>query len=290
MLKTVHREISRLNPEDSFLYEERFKDDFDFPIHFHPEYELNFIYNAKHARRIIGDSIEVIDDLELILVGPNLTHGWELYKCSNKNIYEVTIHIPQGILSDRVLSSKAFKAIKDMFNRSKHGIQFSRNTIVDIMPKLKLLSKLSGIQYYLEFLSILDHLAKSKNQRMLSNISEEQSAFGQNDNIQDVYNYIQENFDKKITLDEISKLVHMSPVSFNRFIKNHTGKTFVGYLNHIRISFASRWLLETDLSVEEISYKCGFGNKSNFNKFFKKIKKCTPKEFRNDFFTVKRVL
>ena len=54
MIKNAHREITRLIPEDSFLVEERIKDDFDFPIHFHPEYELNFIYRGKGVRRIIN--------------------------------------------------------------------------------------------------------------------------------------------------------------------------------------------------------------------------------------------
>ena len=65
ILNKIHREITPLSPEDSFLVFDRVKDDFDFPIHFHPEYELNFISNAKGVRRIVGDSMEDIDDLEL---------------------------------------------------------------------------------------------------------------------------------------------------------------------------------------------------------------------------------
>jgi AraC-like DNA-binding protein len=82
----------------------------------------------------------------------------------------------------------------------------------------------------------------------------------------------------------------MSPVSFNRFIKNRTGKTFISYINDTRISFATRWLLETDQSIGEISFMCGFNNIANFNRLFKKAKKCTPKEFRNEFVGTKRVL
>ena len=86
MHKDIHREVTQLAPEDSFLVFDRVKDDFDFPIHFHPEYELNFISNGKGVRRIVGDSIEEIDALELVLVGPNLVHGWELHHCtSTKN-------------------------------------------------------------------------------------------------------------------------------------------------------------------------------------------------------------
>ena len=82
----------------------------------------------------------------------------------------------------------------------------------------------------------------------------------------------------------------MSAVSFNRFIKSRTGKTFITYVNDTRISFATRWLLETDLSIGEIAFKCGFNNIANFNRLFKKSKKCTPKEFKEEFVGVKKVL
>ncbi|MFB9053579.1 AraC family transcriptional regulator [Formosa undariae] len=290
MIKNAHREITRLIPEDSFLVEERIKDDFDFPIHFHPEYELNFIYRGKGVRRIIGDSVENIDDLELVLVGPNIVHGWELHECKCKEIYEITMHIHDDLLNEKTLSRKIFKPIKDMFNRSKHGILFSRETTVNIMPRLMTLPKIIGIRYYLEFISILDELAKSEEQRLLSNSCTEHIDFHNSDKIKKVYEYIQQNFSRTITLAEISELVNMSPVSFNRFIKKRTGKTFISYINDTRISFASRWLLETDQSIGEISFKCGFNNIANFNRLFKKAKKCTPKEFRNEFIGTKRLL
>ena len=290
MIQDAHREITRLIPEDSFLVEERIKDDFDFPIHFHPEYELNFIYKGKNVRRIVGDNTETIDELELVLVGPNLVHGWELHNCTCKEIYEITVHIHQDLLDDKTLSRNIFKPIKDMFSRAKHGILFSKETTVAMMPRLMALTRIPGIRYYLEFISLLDDLAKSENQRLLSNSSAVKEDFHNSDKIKKVYDYIQENFSKTITLNEISELVNMSPVSFNRFIKKRTGQTFVHYLNDTRISFASRWLLETDLSIGEIAFKCGFNNIANFNRLFKKSKKCTPKQFREEFVGVKKVL
>ena len=290
MIQNAHREITRLIPEDSFLVEERVKDDFDFPIHFHPEYELNFIYKGKGVRRIIGDHTEEIEDLELVLVGPNIVHGWELHNCTCKEIYEVTMHIHNDLLGDKMLSRRIFKPIKEMFNRSKHGILFSRETTNDIMPRIMVLPRITGIRYFLEFVSILNDLANSEGQTMLSNSSVEKDDFHNSDKIKKVYDYIQENFSETITLNEISALVNMSPVSFNRFIKKRTAQTFVHYLNDTRISFASRWLLETDLSIGEISFKCGFNNIANFNRLFKKTKNCTPKEFKKQFIGVKRVL
>tara|TARA_R110001583_G_scaffold142294_1_gene294574 strand:+ start:19853 stop:20725 length:873 start_codon:yes stop_codon:yes gene_type:complete len=290
MINNAHREITRLIPEDSFLVEERIKDDFDFPIHFHPEYELNFIFKGKGVRRIIGDHTDIIEDLELVLVGPNIVHGWELHTCTCKEIYELTMHIHDDLLNEKTLARRIFKPIKDMFARSKHGILFSREITIKIMPRFMALTRISGIEYYLEFVSILNDLAKSENQRMLSNSSVEKEDFDNSDKIKKVYEYIQENFSKTITLNEISELVNMSPVTFNRFIKSRTGKTFITYINDTRISFASRWLLDSELSIGEIAFKCGFNTIANFNRLFKKSKQCTPKEFKEQFVGVKKVL
>ncbi len=290
MRNSVHREITQLSPEDSFLVYERIKDDFDFPIHFHPEYELNFIYKGEGVRRIIGDHTSVISDTELVLVGPNLTHGWELNKCTYKEIYEITVHIQQDLLNEKLLSRRIFKSIRDMFNRSKHGILFSQETTMQIMPRLRALPKLNGINYFLEFISILNDLAGSDDQTLLSTQFSEMNDFQNSDRIKKVYEYIQENYSRKIGLDEISQLVNMSPVSFNRFIKKRAGKTFINYVNDTRISYASRWLIESEKSIGEISFQCGFNNIANFNRIFKKSKECTPSEFRKEFVGMQRVL
>jgi len=289
-MNDIHREITQLTPEDSFLVYNRIKDDFTFPIHFHPEFELNFIQNGTGVRRIIGDHMEEIKDLELVLVGPNLVHGWELFKCDNKKIHEITIHVNNDLIDDKLLARKIFKPIKDMFARSTHGILFSKKTIIEIAPRLMNLVNTQGIDYYLEFISILYDLANSRNQRLLSTSASHKADFENSTKIKKVYDYIQKNFQNKISLNEISELVNMSPVSFNRFIKNRTGKTFVAYVNNTRISHATRLLLESDLSISEISFKCGFNNIANFNRIFKKAKNCTPSDYRSEFNSIKRVL
>jgi AraC-like DNA-binding protein len=75
----------------------------------------------------------------------------------------------------------------------------------------------------------------------------------------------------------------MTEVSFSRFFKNRSGKTFIDSLNDIRMGHASRMLIDTTQSISEIAYNCGFNNISNFNRIFKKKKNCTPKEFRESY-------
>ncbi|ALM47945.1 transcriptional regulator [Flavobacterium psychrophilum] len=285
-----HREIPPLTKGDSFLVFDRLKDAFDFPIHYHPEYEINFILNGKGVKRIVGDHIEEIDDVELVLVGPNLYHGWELNKCKNSGIHEITIQFHNDLFSESLLQRRIMMPIKDMFNRANHGILFSKKTGSELADRIVKISKLDGMDYFLEIISILHDMANSRNQRLLSTFTVDYDTFEDDDKMKLVYEYVQKNFSNKITLDDVSDIASMSPVSFNRFIKKRTGKTFVNYLNDIRVGYAARWLVEKDLSISEIAFKSGFNNIANFNRIFKGIKNTTPSQYREEFYGMKRFL
>jgi transcriptional regulator GlxA family with amidase domain len=101
--------------------------------------------------------------------------------------------------------------------------------------------------------------------------------------IDSAFEYMNQNFQKNITLTEVSKLVNMTDVSFSRFFKTRTGITFMDSLLELRLGHASRLLIDTTQSVAEVAYNCGFNNISNFNRLFKKKKGCTPKEFRESY-------
>lgn len=286
----VHREITPLTSQDCFLVFDRVKDFFNFPIHFHPEMELNFIANGKNVRRVVGDSMEEIGDLELVLVGPSLIHGWEQHHCTTKNVHEVTIQFHNDLFDSSFLGRSIMKPVKDMFERSSHGILFSEMATKIMAPRIIKVSKLTGMDYFLELQSIFYDLAISRNQRLLSTSTVQLEDFENSDKLKLLYHFIQENYADKITLADVSNLLNMSDVSFNRFIKKRTGKTFVDYLNAVRIGYASQMLVERDLSVSEIAYKCGFNNIAHFNRIFKKNKDNTPSKYRQDFSGIRRVL
>lgn len=289
-LTNFYREIPPLSGGDSFLVFDRTKDNFDFPVHYHPEFEINFIKNGKGVKRVVGDNIEEIDEVELVLVGPNLYHGWELHKCTNKEIREITIQFHNDLFHESMLSRRIMHPIKDMFNRSIHGILFSKSTAEALTDRLIKLSKLDGMDYFLEITSILYDLATSRNQRLLSTFTVDNDTFEEYDKMKLIYEYVQKNFSEKIKLEDVANVASMTTISFNRFIKKRTGKTFVNYINDIRIGYASRWLIEKDLSVSEIAFKSGFNNIANFNRSFKTIKKRTPSQYRDDFSGLKRIL
>ncbi len=292
MNKQIHREITPLKDQDCFLIFDRERSVFNFPIHFHPEYEINYINNAGGGKRLVGDHIGVIGDKELVMVGPNLYHGWENYRNSGlKPMHEITIQIPRELFTDDLLGRNLLKPLNELFKNADRGILFSQQTIQLVEPKLKSLSQKRGFDSFLVFQSLLYDLAISRDQQLLTNMSfQRQNDFYNSERIEKIYNYVKENYQQKLKLEDAAKLVNMSVISFSRLIKQRTGKSYVDFVNEIRLGYATRWLIESNKSVSEICFDCGFNNISNFNRIFKKRQGCTPSEFRNNFSGIKTVL
>jgi AraC-like DNA-binding protein len=288
--RNVMREITPLTTGDCFTMFTRVKKCFDFPLHYHAEYELNLILNGKGSKRVVGDNIEVIDDVELVLIGPNLYHAWFTHQCTTEAITEVTIQFHKDLFDEKLLKRNQLSFVKNMFENSQRGILFSADTVRGITDRIINLNKKSGFDSVLELLSILHDLSISRNTKMLSDPSFSGEKFHYNSRrIEKVFEHMNNNYDKQVTLAEVAKIANMPEASFSRFIKKRTGKTFIDSLNEIRLGHASRMLIDTTNTVAEIAYKCGFNNISNFNRVFKRKKFCIPKEFRETYTAGKRV-
>ena len=278
------REITPLTQSDCFTLFSRVKKKFDFPLHYHEEYELNLILNAAGAKRIVGDHIEVIEGAELVLVGPNLYHAWFTHRCQSEQITELTIQFHKDLFEDRLLRRNQLSFIKTMFDKAQRGILFSPDTIERLRPRLLQLEQKNGFDSVLELFSILHDLSTSRNMRTLSDSSSDNEQFNYNSRrIEKVFEYMNAHYSRPVTLTEVAKVANMPEASFSRFIKKRIGSTFIDSLNEIRLGHATRMLIDTTHNVAEVAYKCGFNNISNFNRTFKKRKGCTPKEFRGNF-------
>ena len=288
-MSNIYREITPLTPYDCFTIFSREKKDFDFPLHHHEEFELNLIINGKGVKRIIGDHIGVIDNVELVLVGSHLPHAWFTHQyqwTENKPlIHEITIQFHKDLFDEKLLLRNQLFFIKSLFEKASNGVLFSKETVQRIYPRLVNLSKTKDFMSVLELMSILHELSISKDMLSLSN-----STFKDNEAIhinsrrlENVFAYMQTNFTQDIPLSKVAQIAGMTEVSFSRFIKKRTGKTYIESLNEIRLGHASRMLIETTHAIAEIAYKNGFNNLSYFNRIFKNKNGITPKEFRENY-------
>lgn len=281
----VLREVTPLSAEDCFLVMQRPKPGFAYPLHVHPEFELNYLENASGSIRIVGDSVEEIDNLDLVLVGGGTTHAYSTHKCTCRDIWEITIQFHPSLF-DSLLNKRQFKSIKNMFEKAAHGLVFSKEMIRRIQPNLKELSNDKPDSFYnlLHLIEILKTLSLDKGLRCL-NATNNVENFNKRDSdrLENVMLFLHENYQRKVLLEEVASLINMSEASLTRFLRKWTGKTFVDNLNDIRIAEAVCRLIDTSDSIAEICYKCGFNNLSNFNRIFKSRKGYTPTEYREKY-------
>lgn len=283
----LFKEVSPLSSKDCFIVIERFKNTFNFPIHIHPECELNFIEHAEGAQRIVGDSVETIGESELVLItNPKLEHAWVNHACKSELIHEITIQFHTSSIPGELLEKNQFKSIKDLFERAKKGVVFGEQTIEKMRPLLKSITyQIDGFYSVLKLLSILHELSLDKDARELASRSfvELNNHVDGDGRINKVVEYLNMNYQNQVRLSDVASLVNMSEPSFCRFIKQRTSKSFVDFLTDIRIGAAIRLLIDSSNSVAEIGYTCGFNNLSNFNRIFKKKKGMPPSEFRENY-------
>jgi AraC-like DNA-binding protein len=280
-MSKLYREITPLSPDDCFTVFSRTKSGFDFPLHCHNEFELNCITNAPGAKRVIGYHMGEIGQEELVLVGGNLPHTWVTDKCNSHKIHEITIQFHNDLFDDKFLSRNQLGSIRTLLQRSVQGILFSRDTTLQIIPRLESLTHSKGFESVLELLSVLQKLSLSSDIQTLSQATTlDRPPDLKSRRLEKVFDYIRTHYDQDITLKDISGLVNMPEVSFSRFFRKRTGKTFIDSLNELRMGHAARMLISTTYTVAEISYKCGYNNLSYFNRLFRQKNNCTPSEFR----------
>lgn len=283
----VLREITPLGDHDFMYVADRHKKEFDYPIHCHDIMELNFVENGAGARRVVGDSSEIIGDYELTLItSSDLEHVWEQHECHSDDIHEVTIHFFVDFEDEHsIFHTNPYKSIYNMMMRAKRGLAFSMPAIMAVYHRLARLPSMTD-KFYMaqELLSILYELSKFDDAHELSS-----STFAKVDvssesrRVLKVKDFINTHISDTLRLEQLADLVGMTPTAFSRFFKLRTGKNLSEYIIDIRLGLAARRLVDTADSVSEICWSCGFNNLSNFNRLFRSRKGCNPTEFREKY-------
>ena len=284
-LRVIH-EITPLMGKDVLYIADRRKKEFTYPIHNHEVCELNFVEHAPGVRRIVGDSREVIGDYDLVLItSPDLEHVWEQHECVSDSIREITIQFDFPFDEGTLFGRTPFLTMSRMLNEARRGLAFPLEAIMKVYGMLDSLSSIKeGFYAVTQFLTILYELSKCDGARPLATSSFAKIVVEDDSRrVLKVKNFISKNFRDELRLNQLADIAGMSPSAFSRFFKLHTGRNLTDYIIDTRLGSAARMLVDTNQSVSEICFKCGFNNLSNFNRIFKKKKGCSPTEFREHF-------
>ena len=290
----VLREITPLGEQDFMYVADRHKKEFDYPIHCHDIMELNFVENAAGARRVVGDSSEVIGDCDLVLItSSDLEHVWEQHECKSDDIHEVTVQFYIHFEDEHTpFRTNPYKSIYRMMMRAKRGLAFRMSAIMTIYPRLvKLASIDDKFLMAHELIYILHELSKFDDAyELASSTFAKVEVSSESRRVLKVKEFINTHMNDELRLEQLANLVGMAPTAFSRFFKLRTGKNLSEYIVDIRLGQAARLLVDTADSVSEICWNCGFNTLSNFNRLFRKRKGCSPTEFREKYSKTKVIV
>ncbi len=248
--------------------------------HYHREYELHLIRHTR-GKAFIGDYVGAFSPGTIFLCGPNLPHNWITTSQFGPGIRDEVINFTDELMVSLAKTMPEFRAYRPMLEDSRYGIEFPEPTSRGLLPYFKQVGELQGSAQVLAFLNLMDELARAGHYRILSTRSYVENTDPlMEDRVNTVVNYLAQNYQRDVTLEEVANLVRLSPNFFSRYFKKATGRRFIDFVIRLRISKACERLETTEDSITNICYEVGYANVANFNRQFLKIKGMTPREYR----------
>jgi AraC-like DNA-binding protein len=278
-------------PEESFVVKLFEYPYFPTPWHFHPEYEIVLVLDSS-GKRFIGDSVSDFGPGDLTFIGPNLPHLYRndaIYfdseKFDPKGARSIVVHFLEKSLGSNFLSLPESKNIKNLFAKSQLGLDINGVTKSKCIDLLQEIVSLKGMPRWIKLIEILQLLSESEDLQPISQSFMIGKNEAESDRMNKVFEYVMNNFKNEINISDVADLVNLSPNSFSRYFSQRTRKSFVNFVNEVRLNHATKLLQENTKSVAEICFECGFNNLSNFNRQFKNKYQINPLAYNRQFFT-----
>jgi AraC-like DNA-binding protein len=268
-----------LRESSSFYAYEKICANFEFSWHYHPEYEITAITRGR-GKRYIADSICEYERLDIVMIPPDMPHSWHS-EPQEGGSRAIVVQFSQSLLEDFGLRLPEMAAIKRLLDSSRGALDFGNDAAA--LAHMRNVAKTDGLESLLNLAALLRHLGLSE-PAIITSASPQQYLKDRDDcqSVNRLFNYININYTRRITLAEAAGLVCRSESAFCRFFKQISGKRFIEHINDLRVAHACRLLRETDKPVTEICFEAGFANIANFNRQFSKRKKRSPRQYRSN--------
>ncbi|MAJ75944.1 MAG: AraC family transcriptional regulator [Candidatus Thioglobus sp.] len=250
--------------------------------HAHEEYELHLVLRTS-GKVFVGDYVGQFTPGSLFLTGPNLPHNWVTEESSNKSVplRDMLIQFNHQTMTKAFEVFPELSELNHLLDAARSGIEFKNYDTDHAKSYLESIRESRGMKRLMHFLHFLQELNdwKQKVSLSLTKLNPSLSSISQ-DRINDVVNYVIENYKNNISLSEAAEIVNMSESSFSRYFMKTTGNRFSEFVSRIRLGRACVMLYETDDQIATIAFASGYNNLANFNRQFIKLKGMTPREYR----------
>ena len=261
---------------------------FDPNWHFHPHYQLFTVLEGT-GKRLIGDSIHTFEPGDTVFLGPDIPHLWRSdsdYFVSDSGLqtHGIVLYFQEDFLGKEFLERSEMLSIRQLLIDSKRGIAYKGALRDHVRSELVGLLHEEGFQSVLRLLTLLNRLAHEEGGTPIASYGYVNTyKVSETERMQKVHSYVLQHFSQDIRLGDVASLAGMSEAAFCRYFKARSNKTFIDFVNEIRIGHSCKLLLEDQWTIAQIAYDSGFDSLSNFNRNFKKYIGHTPREYKGNY-------
>ncbi|UIR56191.1 AraC family transcriptional regulator [Sphingobacterium sp. SRCM116780] len=257
--------------------------------HRHKEIQVTYILKGQ-GTFLIGNFTHQFKEDEIYIVDANEPHMFKRTELLTETMSESTDQ--EQIHAIHVFFD--YNNFKDFLQLPELGqVRFFLENIsvskkLDVEPgssikrKFLQINEAEGLDRLTGFIGLIDYLSEKVDlwTSLYTGIPQKKYSDAEGIRINEIFQYTFEHFADKISLEDISGIAHMTPHAFCKYFKKHTRKTYITFLNEIRIEQACKMLIhELSENVSDVAFKTGFNNVVNFNRVFKKITKQSPSEY-----------
>ena len=275
--------VEKLNlaERNSFYVRTHSTPHFEVPWHQHIELEL-ILFKEGFGSAFIGNNISDFKEGDIYLLGANLPHTFQK---NNKDLFvsAVVIQFREDFWGEDFIALPECKSIKELFDTSLHGLKITGKTKQLLYEIITGLEELSGVYRIIRLAECLQMIEEGKEYEIVSTHEVKEFNSHNKERIDNIYKYTIEHFYDPITLEQVAGITAMSVPAFCNYFKKSTKKTYIEFLNEVRIDNACKLLIDTEKSINDICYNSGYNTLVNFNKQFHKVKHMTPSHYRKVF-------
>ncbi|WP_299398953.1 AraC family transcriptional regulator [uncultured Gelidibacter sp.] len=278
-MKVLPFKIPKPN-DDAFIFQYDKEVAFYDKLHQHEEIQLSLILEGT-GTLLVGDTVNYYTKGDVLVIGSNLPHVFKSDVITSVSSQMLTLFFTKHSFGPDFFKLEELKEFQPFFERSLHGFKVTSNhrALKTLFLQLEDASKLNQFLILLQLLKITSN---AEYQSLSSFVYDKKYSDNEGTRMRNVFEYTMNNFDKEVTLNAVSEVANMTKNAFCKYFKKRTNKTYIQFLNELRLEHASRLLLvANDSTIAEIAEASGFNNISNFNRQFKAVKHLSPKEFKN---------
>lgn len=265
--------------DDAFIFQVDYVDAFYDKLHQHEEIQISFIVEGE-GTLIVGDTINYYTKNDILVIGSNIPHVFKSDLNDLGTSHMLSLFFTKQSFGTHFFELETLKELAPFFKRAEHGFKIAskKNQFKDLFFEIEKATKLNR---FIALLQLIKIASKCNYKSLSSFIYDKKYSDNEGNRMRNVFEYTMNHFESDITLSAIAEVANMTKNAFCKYFKKRTNKTYIQFLNELRLEHACKLLLSnTDLTISEVAEQSGFNNMSNFNRQFKVVKNMNPSEFR----------